>query len=76
MRPEVDPLRDQAAIDDRSEDELAVQALGTTVVRTAEGWEEAEYVEPGDDWQVLGDGSYLSSDGTIRSWPLAGPTEE
>lgn len=52
-----------------------VQAPGTSVILIGEGWEDADYVEPGDDWHVLSDGSYLSPDGTIRSWPLFGPTE-
>lgn len=68
-------MSDLIAVDERSEDEQSSQALGTSVVLTGEGWEEADYVEPGDDWHVLADGSYLSPDRTIRSWPLAGPTE-
>ena len=25
------------------------------------------------DWSLLADGSYLSPDGTLRTWPAAGP---
>jgi hypothetical protein len=32
-------------------------------------------VEPGHDWRLLADGSFLSPDGTLRSWPLAAPTD-
>lgn len=34
--------------DERNEDELSVQALGISVILIGEGWEEADYVEPGD----------------------------
>lgn len=67
-------MRTWAETEDVGVDELA-GTLGTTVVLTAEGWEEADYEDPGDDWRLLADGSYLSPDRTIRSWPLAGPTE-
>lgn len=56
--------------DERNQDEL--EEPGTTVVLTAGGWEAAAYVDPGDDWQPLDDGSYVSPDGHTRSWPLAG----
>lgn len=56
-------------------DEQVAGTLSTTVVLTAEGWEDTEYVEPGHDWRVLADGSFLSPDGTLRSWPLAAPTD-
>ena len=68
-------MRPWAELDERAEDELTDQALGTSAVLTADGWEEADYVEPGDDWRVLADGSYLSPDGTVRSWPLVGSGE-
>lgn len=54
-------------------DEFDVLEAGSTVALGGEGWETAEYVDPGDDWQLLPDGSYLSPDGTLRSWPLSGP---
>lgn len=63
-----------AGIDEPGDEELA-GALGTTVVLTAEGWEDASYLEPGDDWRPLDDGSYLSPDGTVRTWPLVGPPD-
>ena len=64
-----------AGTDEVGDQELA-GTLGTTVVITAEGWEDASYLEPGDDWRLLADGSYLSPDGTLRTWPLVGPTED
>ena len=42
---------------------------GTTAILTPEGWEVTDYVEPGDDWVLQGDGSYISPDGGIRTWP-------
>ncbi len=59
--------------DVRAEDELETQADGSTFVLGAEGWEQADFVDPDDDWRPLSDGSYLSPDGAIRSWPVAGP---
>ena len=64
----------QAAIDERDEDEVEEASLGTTMVLTASGWEDAGYLEPGDDWTPLPDGSYLSPDGTARTWLLAAAT--
>lgn len=46
---------------------------GTTRVLTAEGWEEAAYVDPDDSWQLLDAGSWVAPDGLARSWPLVGP---
>jgi hypothetical protein len=46
---------------------------GVTRVLTAEGWEAVDFVDPGDDWRLLEDGSWASPDGLTRSWPLAGP---
>jgi hypothetical protein len=57
--------RSVEAVDDAAE--------GTTIVLTAEGWEQSDYVEPGDDWHLLIDGSYVSPDRTMRSWPLVSP---
>jgi hypothetical protein len=59
--------------DERDQDELDEQVPGTTVVLTSSGWESAAYVDPGDDWRPLEDGSWVSTDGLIRSWPVAGP---
>jgi len=55
------------------EDELGGQADGSTFILGAEGWEAADFIDPEDDWRLLSDGSYLSPDGAIRSWPLTGP---
>ena len=58
---------------ERAEDELDVVEAGSTVALGDEGWEAADYIDPGDDWALQADGSYLSPDGTLRSWPAAGP---
>jgi hypothetical protein len=47
--------------------------FGVTRVLTDEGWEDATYVDPEDDWLLLEDGSWTSPDGRIRSWPALGP---
>jgi hypothetical protein len=60
-------------VDERAEDELDDQEAGSTFALGGEGWEAADYVDPGDDWTLLSDGSYLSPDGTVRTWPAAGP---
>jgi hypothetical protein len=60
-------------LDERAEDELDDQEPGATFALGGEGWESADYVDPGDDWSLLSDGSYLSPDGTVRTWPAAGP---
>jgi hypothetical protein len=59
----------------RPEDEVELAVPGTTVVLTDRGWEAAEYVDPDDNWMPQPDGSYVSPDGSLRSWPLAGPAE-
>jgi hypothetical protein len=46
---------------------------GVTRVLTDEGWEEAIYIDPGEDWRLQDDGSWASPDGRTRSWPLAAP---
>lgn len=55
------------------EDDLEVQEAGSTFALGGEGWEATDYVDPEDDWTVMQDGSYLSPDGTCRTWPLAAP---
>lgn len=57
----------------RLEDELEAQEPGSTYVLTGDGWEVSDYVDPADDWSLQSDGSYLSPDGAVRTWPLAGP---
>ncbi|NJD28598.1 MAG: hypothetical protein FIA92_09910 [Chloroflexi bacterium] len=49
---------------------------GVTRVLTDEGWEDAFYVDPADDWILLDDGSWSSPDGRTRSWPAFGPEPE
>lgn len=60
----------------RAEDEIEGQESGSTYVLTADGWEVSSYVDPGDGWSLLSDGSWLSPDGTVRTWPLVGPEPE
>lgn len=60
----------------RAEDEIEAQEPGSTYTLTQGGWEVSEYVDPADDWSLLSDGSYLSPDGTVRTWPLVGPEPE
>jgi len=62
------PVAEQSAETEREE-----QEPGTTAVLTAEGWERAAYVEPGDDWIARKDGSFESPDGTMRTWMPADP---
>lgn len=57
---------------ERDQDEARDLAPGQSVVLTPDGWEAAEYLEPGDDWTAQEDGSFVSPDGLIRTWPLAG----
>jgi len=59
-------------VDQRAE-EFDAQDAGSTFFLGGEGWEASDYVDPADDWTLLSDGSYLSPDGTIRTWPTAGP---
>lgn len=54
------------------EDQIEAQEPGSTCVLTEDGWEVSDYVDPGNDWSPLADGSYLSPDGAVRTWPLAG----
>jgi hypothetical protein len=60
-------------VDERAEDDLDAQEAGSTFFLGGEGWEASDYVDPDDDWTLLADGSWLSPDGTIRTWPPAGP---
>ena len=60
-------------VDERIDDELDAQEAGSTFALGGEGWESADYIDPADDWTLLPDGSYLSPDGTVRTWPPAGP---
>ena len=60
-------------MDPIEDDDLSAQADGSTFILGVEGWETSDFIDPEDDWRLQTDGSYLSPDGTIRSWPLAGP---
>ena len=59
--------------DERLEDELEAQEPGSTFFLGEEGWEASDYLDPADDWTLLPDGSFLSPDGTVRTWPAAAP---
>lgn len=58
---------------ERHEDDLQTADAGTTMVLLETGWEVSAYVEPGDDWLMLADGSFVSPDERMRTWPYAGP---
>jgi hypothetical protein len=58
--------------DPREIDEGDVGVAGTTFVLAELGWEASDYVDPAEDWNRQADGSYLSPDGTMRTWPLGG----
>ena len=60
----------------RDQHESEDLALGSTMVLTPEGWEPAEYVPPAAGWARFVDGSYVSPDGSVRSWPLMGTGPE
>ena len=53
--------------------DVAATEPGVTRVLTEEGWEESRYIDPGDGWRLLDDGSWSSPDGHTRSWPAMGP---
>jgi len=61
------------AIGEPSVDELDTGDAGSTFALGGEGWEASDYQDPEEDWSLLPDGSYLSPDGTTRTWPAAGP---
>ncbi len=46
---------------------------GTSFTLTDEGWQAIAYEAPGDDWELLADGSFRSLDGKTRSFPLDNP---
>ena len=60
-------------LEERTEEDLDLQEAGSTFALGGEGWESSDYIDPGDDWSLLADGSYMSPDGTLRTWPAAGP---
>ena len=57
------------------EDDLDALVPGSTARLTPEGWERIEYMEPGDDWSLQDDGSYLAPDGRTRTWLLTSTPE-
>lgn len=54
---------------ERTEEWGEDEGLGTTRTLTESGWEVSDYLDPGDDWGRMPDGSYLSPDGLTRTWP-------
>jgi hypothetical protein len=51
-------------------------ATSSTAVLTEEGWQVTDYEEPGQDWRLLGDGSWESPDGRTRSFVVDAPNGE
>jgi len=49
---------------------------GTSFTLTDEGWQAIPFEAPGDDWELLSDGSFRSLDGMTRSFPLDNPAGE
>jgi hypothetical protein len=68
--PQIDPFVDDAP-DSDEDDGLP---LGASSVLTEEGWEAVEYIEPGPDWRLQADGSFVSPDGRTQSRPLVNPS--
>ena len=60
---------------ERAEDEMDLPEAGSTFAFGVDGWEALDYMDPGDDWTVLPDGSYVSPDGLIRTWLPSAPQE-
>jgi hypothetical protein len=60
---------------DKPTDELERSGAPTSARLTDTGWEQIDLVEPEPDWRALPDGSFVSPDGTIRTWP-AGNAED
>ena len=60
------------AQDERTDYDITEQDPGSTMILTESGWEAADYIDPGDDWGLMPDGSYLSPDGVIRTFPHGG----
>jgi DNA-binding transcriptional MerR regulator len=58
---------------DMDELHVADQEPGATRILTEEGWEDASFVDPDDDWRLLEDGSWTSPDGRTRTWLAVGP---
>ena len=66
-------MDDPTVVAEDPEVEIDSPDAGWTSVFGPEGWESADYVDPEDDWDLQGDGSYLSPDGLTRTWLAAGP---
>ena len=66
-------MDERMALDHGVEEEMEAGDAGSTFMFGADGWEAVDYVDPDDDWSLQPDGSFMSPDGTTRTWPLAGP---
>jgi hypothetical protein len=65
-------MMEQLIHDTPALDEPGAREHGATFILTPEGWEEVDFVAPGDDWGRQSDGSYVSPDGAFRTWPAGG----
>jgi hypothetical protein len=66
-------MDERIALDLGADDEMEVAEEGSTFIIGVDGWEAVDYVDPSDDWSVQPDGSFLSPDGSTRTWPLSAP---
>jgi hypothetical protein len=66
-------MDERIALDRRVDEEMEAPEAGSTFVFGVDGWEAVDYVDPTADWSLQPDGSFVSPDGSTRSWPLAGP---
>lgn len=65
MTTTIDPFGAAGSLED--------EPLEASFQLTPEGWEPVDYVEPGEGWRPLQDGSFESPDGKMRTWPPADP---
>ena len=55
--------------EERTEFDIGETDLGSTMVLTDAGWEASTYLDPGDDWVLQADGSYVAPDGLTQTFP-------
>jgi hypothetical protein len=66
-------MDDRIAVDPGVDEDLEAAVEGSTFIFGSDGWESVDYVDPTAEWSLQSDGSFVSPDGTTRSWPIAGP---
>ena len=66
-------MDERVALDLGAAEEMEAAEEGSTFVIGPDGWEAVDYVDPEPNWSLQADGSFVSPDGSTRSWPLAGP---